>query len=464
MKTLRLLYLASSLLLIACIDDVTPADNPDIDSILDSRDARTHTDSAIGNDVPASNEAETISEDDALVAQALEGAAAGSIKHPGMMTSLADLQAIKARIARRERPWTDQLEAMKALVGRSGRTLHNPGKNNSVGGGAFIYCGSYNRNASDTAKVIACDWPVEDGIDAYTFALLGYLTGDARHSEMALRYLESWTNPSNFRGFDPAGSNAPLQHGWTIPWYANTAELLRYTYSGWKIDHTRAVSQFLRRMLPLVEKDNVGAPNNWLHSRIEAHIAAAIFLDDKVMLDTAIARWKIHTRSYVYIDADRGTPVMPPSSQIAQRGKAAWSTPKFVAGMTMETCRDLNHQSLGMRSIFNSLAMARTQGVDMLVGNDIRERLAKFLEVMPVWTQSRKDHPDGICNNPVVVTPPSGLLRDIAVRVPYDIGYTLLRTAQRRLDRAKKDIEKSQSTNASRWVTKWETLTHRFIP
>jgi hypothetical protein len=396
---------------------------------------------------------------------ALGGAPSGNVtndmKHPAMLTTLADLDRVKAQIARGEPTRSRELERMKARVERVGRAIRNPGRDNDIGGGALIYCGGYNKNEAGTAKVLACDWPVDDGIDAYTFALLGYLTGQASYSENALEYLESWTNPENFMGFDPDGSNAPLQHGWTIPWYANAAEVLRYTYSGWRDEHTAAMEAFLQRLLPLVLKDNVGAPNNWLHSRIEAHIAAAIFLSDADMLSTASERWQIHTRSYIYVDADAGTPVLPSSSQLATRGKAVWSTPKFVPGMTMETCRDLNHQELGMRSIFNSLAMVKNQGRDMLSGNDNRERLTTFLEFMPRLAQTRQDHPFGICNDPILVNPPDGYLRDTAERVPYEIGYSLLSTPQQPLPLAKQEIDSSPATGASRWVTKWEGLTHR---
>ncbi|MDF3071295.1 MAG: hypothetical protein K0R38_6896 [Polyangiaceae bacterium] len=213
--------------------------------------------------------------------------------------------------------------------------------------------------------------------------------------------------------------------------------------------------------MPLVVKDNQGAPNNWLHSRIKAHLAAAIFLNDAGMLSTAIERWKVHTRSYVYIDADAGTPVLPSSSQLATRGKAAWSPPRFVAGMTMETRRDLNHQELGMRSIFNSLTMITNQGRDALTGNDNRERLTTFLEFMPVLAQTRQEHPYGICNDPILVNPPDGYLRDVAERVPYEIAYSLLRTADKPLPKAEQELDMAPATGASRWVTKWEALTHR---
>lgn len=389
------------------------------------------------------------------------GVITNGIEHPAMLTTLADLERVRAHVANGEEPWSTELGRLKARAERADRAIRNPGRDNAIGGGALIYCGSSNKNEAGTAKVLACDWPVDDGIDAYTLALLGYLTGEPAFSRSALDYLESWTNPDNFSGFDPNGSNAPLQHGWTIPWYANTAELLRYTYPGWQDAHTLAMNAFLERMLPLVEKDNQGAPNNWLHSRIEAHIAAAIFSSDAAMLDTAIERWKTHTRSYVYIDADAGTPVLPSSSQLATRGKAAWATPKFVAGMTMETCRDFNHQELGMRSIFNSLAMVSNQGRDALTGNDNRERLTTFLEFMPVLAQTRQDHPYGICNEPILVTPPDSYLRDTAERAPYEIAYALLSTAQQPLPKAQQELTLAPPTVASRWVTKWEGLTHR---
>jgi hypothetical protein len=122
--------------------------------------------------------------------------------------------------------------------------------------------------------------------------------------------------------------------------------------------------------------------------------------------------------------------------------------------MTMETCRDLNHQELGMRSIFNSLAMAINQGRDMLSGNDNRERLVTFLEFMPVLAQTREDHPYGICNEPILVNPPDAYLRDTAERVPYEIGYALLQTDQKPLAAAKQELDLSSATGASRWVTK----------
>ncbi len=381
------------------------------------------------------------------------------ILHPGMMTTLPHMEDLKRRYSAGEPYTVARVAQMEALINRSDIRLHNPAVDNTTpGGGAeLIYCGG-NNLGRDGIKVLACDWPVGDGIDAYTFALLGYLLNNSVYSDLAIAYIESWTNAANFMGFDPAGLNAPLQHGWTIPWFANAAEVLRFIYPGWQSRHTAAMDAFIRRMLPLTLNDKVGAPNNWLHSRIEAHVAAGIWLSDKPMLDSALARWITHTPSYIYIASDAGVPVMPASSQIATRGAAYWATPLFVPGLTMETCRDLGHQNLGMRSIFNSLKMAHSQGIDVLTGNDIRERLVTFLEVMPVWTQSGLSNPDGICNQPVVVVPNGRMLADGPVHYPYPIAYELLKSPTTPLLNAKAEVELTHIISASRWVTKWESL------
>ena len=390
------------------------------------------------------------------------------IKHPGMMSSIAQLNLLKKRYAQDDATTVALVGDLFDRIDRNGIRIRNPAlENPEAGGRESIYCGSYNKGLDGTTKIVACDWPVEDGIDAYTFALLGYITGSEQYTARALQYMESWTNPDNFKGFDTRGSNAALQHGWVIPWYANAAEILRYTYAGWKPSHTTAMNRFIDRMLPLTIDDMQGAPNNWLHARIEAHISAAIWLSDANMLQTALNRWKTHTRSYIYINADNGVPVMPKSSKIFAKGGKAWDTNVYKQGLTLETCRDLNHQDLGLRSIFNSLVMAETQGLDILSGNDNRERLIAALKIIPRWTQSLDPHPDGICKNPVVIQGNDNTGRKLAdekVRYPYPLAYSYLHTQSEPLTLAKKDIDLSRAVSAARWVRKWEALLASSLP
>ncbi len=381
------------------------------------------------------------------------------IRHPGLLTSLADLAAIKQHLANGDEPWKTELTQLQTRA--AARKLHTPPSDRK------IFCGGYNLDENGQ-KILECDYAVENGIDAYTLALLGYLKSDSTMSEQAIQFIMAWAD--NFQGFDPVartgaqGNNALLQAGWTAPWYANAAEILRYTYSSWTADHTRRATKLLKVLLPEVENDAVGASNNWLHSRIEAHISIAIFVDDKAMFAAALADWKANTPSYFYIDSDGSLPPKPHRNVTDAALASTWDTPTYISGMTMETCRDLNHQQLGVRSIFNSLAMARTQSIDVLTGNDIRERLTTFLEQQAVWMLAKKA-PAGACNQPIVVqpgTPP--LLMDAAQPVPFEMAFKLLYGPSQTLPNARAAIVAKPSTGAARWVQKWETLTHHLVP
>jgi hypothetical protein len=378
--------------------------------------------------------------------------AAFRLRHPGLLSGMDDLRAIKQHVVDGDAPWAGEIAHLRARVAAS--TLRTPPPRP-------IYCGSYNKDPQGNT-IPECDYAVDNGIDAYSFALLGYLTDTTSYSEDAVRIVMTWAD--SFKGFDAAGSNALLQAGWTAPWFANAAEILRHTYAGWTADHTRRATALLRLLLPQVADETAGAYNNWLHSRIEAHIAIAIFLDDPAMLATAIAQWKSNTPSYFYIGADRQVPV-PPHRTVAPASLAAtWDTPSYVPGMTMETCRDLNHQGLGVRSIFNSLAMARTQGIDALSGSDLRERLTTFLEEQARWMVSKKD-PPGACHAPIVLSPGSAPTHmDSATPIPFEIAVTSLSSTAAPLPGARAAILAMPSTSAGRWVTKWETLTHHPAP
>jgi hypothetical protein len=379
------------------------------------------------------------------------------IVHPGLLNSLGELAAIKQHLARGEEPWTTELAHLKARV--AARTLHTPPNDRK------IFCGGHNLDENGK-KILECDYAVENGIDAYSLALLGYLTDSQRDSDEAIRFISAWAD--NFQGFDPEprpgaqGNNALLQAGWTAPWFANAAEILRYTFARWTAELTRRETAFLKLLLPQVSDETQANPANWLHSRIEAHVAIAIFLDDPVMLERATRQWQANTPSYFYIASDGALPPKPHRSISDAALAKLWDTPEYLPGMTMETCRDLGHQGLGVRSIFNTLAMAHVQGRDLLAGNDIRERLRTFLEEQAKWMLAKKD-PDGACNEPIIVqVSPVTTYMASAQPVPYEYGGALLGAPV--LPTASAAIKARPSTAAARWVTKWETLTRHFDP
>ena len=384
------------------------------------------------------------------------------VMHPGLMSTKHQLTTLQQRYQNGDPKTIALVQDLLDYVTHEALPIRNPGiENSEAGGGALIYCGGFNKGRDGVTKVLACDWPAEDGITAYTYALLSEITQNKTYAATSLDYLNTWADENNFKGFDPDGLNAPLQHGWVLPWFTNAAEILRYHYDGWDDSHTEKMNGLVNRLLPLVTSDKIGAPQNWLHSRIEGHIAAAIWLSDPEMLTTAFNRWKAASRTYIYIDRDNGQPLPSINTQFSGTLVDYWDTQNFVAGLTMETCRDLDHQSLGMKSIFNSLMMGKNQGIDLFTGNDNKERLIAFLQVQPRWTQSKLDHPDSICKNPVIIqgNDTTGTrLSSKTIRYPYVLGYNLLNSSQVPLTHAKEDIDLSPTVKAARWVTKWESL------
>jgi hypothetical protein len=104
--------------------------------------------------------------------------------------------------------------------------------------------------------------------------------------------------------------------------------------------------------------------------------------------------------------------------------------------------------------------MASTQGIDVLTGNDIRERLTTFLEEQAKWMAAKRD-PSGACHDPIVVTPGDPpTFMDKALPVPYELGVGLLEAGNASLPGAQSAIAASAPTRAARWVQKWETLMH----
>jgi len=402
--------------------------------------------------------------------------------HPGMLSTLSQLNLMKTRYQNNDALTLEQVELMQQHVAKS-KKIRNPSTQNSEsGGGRFIYCGSFNKGKDKKTTVKACSWPAQDGVTAYTHALLGLITGDVKHSHKAIAFLDSWTNINNFKGFDPKGMNAELQHGWIIPWFANAAEILRYTSPEWTTTHTLQMNDFIKRMMVLVTADADLPPNNWMHARIEAHIAAAIWLDDKAELNKALNRWKKMSRSYFYMDSDNNQPITPEPTRltIKEVRERLWSRVTYIEGASLETCRDINHESLGIRPIINSLTMAQAQNIDILSGNDNRQRLIAFFTFMPTVMDEIKrantvlDNPNAtkeekstalktaqrpfnMCKKPMKNTPRKALHLDPKMR-SYPMAYALLNNKHTPLKGLQKAINTTPSVKAAKWLQKWETL------
>ncbi len=350
--------------------------------------------------------------------------------HPGVMNNRAELDIIKGKINAGEQPWTNAFNALKASNFASLNYQATPF--------AVVECGSYNK------PNIGCNQIVNDGMAVYAHALMWYFTDDVRHANKSKEIMSAWSHKYQ----QNTNSNARLVVGWATPFYVNGAEIIRHSNVYWNTADLNSFNGMLSKFLTYVTADE--APlNNWILSRIEAHMAIAVFKDDRASFNTAVERWKKYTRNYIY--------------QTTDGPKPSWATAP-INGFAMETCRDLGHLGLGIRSSLNAAQIAYEQGVDLFSLE--RKRLADTLELHGSWTTGSVAVPSNVCGGKVITTPSN----PVGISPPTGGGSATYEIASRHLvERLKMNLpyttqmNKHNLFNAGGWVTKWETLT-QYIP
>lgn len=368
--------------------------------------------------------------------------AAQPLKHPGLLSNTSELEFIRTKIASNQQPWKQAFERLKSHPSASLTYAATPY--------AEVLCGGYNKPNQ------GCNDINDDGVAVYSQALLWTLTSDKRYAENAIRIMDAWS--AKFQKAD--SSNARLVVAWAAPYYANGAELLRSTNSGWSQASIDRFKGLLAKFLTYVETDG-GPGNNWTQSRIEAHMAIAIFLDDRTKFDAAVTRWKTWLPRYIYQKSDGSVPDAPAGYTNAQIA-TNWRHPgTYVDGLGMETCRDLGHLGLGFGSMMYAAEMAWHQGVDLFQPN--KKRLSDFMELHANWMMGKVQVPKNICGGAVKareadtegISAPQGGGRQI-----WEIAYNQLN--QRlgvELPTTRSMIASLRPSTTAHWVSKWETLT-----
>jgi hypothetical protein len=373
--------------------------------------------SGSGGSGPSAGSSGTANDGGAGEGGAAEGGLATKLVHPGILSTAAELAAVAEHLAAQESPWTEALQALKDSAYASLDYVPTPY--------ALVECGSYND------PNVGCTEQVEDGMAAYTHALLWYLEREQSHADKAIEIIDawSWTYQENTE------SNARLVVAWATPWFANGAELLRYSDAGWSEQGIRQFSAMLETMLPyvaVVEGREEKPENNWMQSRIEAHLSIAVFLDDPEMLATALERWSFWLPYYIYRESDGATPLELPERTLEQT-LAVWDSASYVDGLSLETCRDLGHLGLGFSSMIYAAETAWHQGVDVFAPN--QERLADFMELHGAWMTGSESVPGDICggvvkpaqNDAEGISPPDGGGRKV-----WELAYQQLHKSGKR--------------------------------
>ncbi|TCC11372.1 alginate lyase family protein [Kribbella soli] len=381
----------------------------------------------------------------ALVAGTLSSPAAASSQsvdapatfiHPGVGSSQAQLDFVRAKVQAGAQPWTNAFNQAKNSAYASLSRTPKPR--------AVVECGPYSN------PNYGCTDEREDAIAAYTDALLWYLTRDDRYAQKSIQLMDAWSATIQ----DHTNSNAPLQTAWSASSWPKAAEIIKHVYGNWP--NSGRFATMLRNVYVPEIINGSNSNGNWELSMIEALQGIGVFLEDKAIYDKAIALYRLRVPAYVYLESDGALPKTVPSQNLNTRDKIVsyWQGQgTFVTGLTQETCRDFTHTGYGISSISHVLETARIQGIDMYP--EFGERLRQALGFQSKWERNLEPVPSWLCKGTL----------NRGLGPITEVGFNALHT---RLGIAMANTqaltESRRPAGSNNLFVAWETLTHAENP
>lgn len=239
--------------------------------------------------------------------------------HPGIDMNRDDLELMKSKTLEGVQPWKGAFECLKAETPLSFEVKTY----------AHVISGPYGKpdiGGSDLSK---------GAVMAYNCAVLWYITGEKVYAEKALEIIGKWSE--TLRSLDE--NNAKLLVALSGYKFCNAAEILRYTYSGWKEHHTASFTEMMMSIYyPLLRFYFPQANGNWDGAIMHTLLSIAIFTDDRPLFDNAV---------YHYL-----------------HGKANGSLIKYIFpnGQCQETTRDQGHVQMGLGEFAGAARIAYITG------------------------------------------------------------------------------------------------------
>jgi hypothetical protein len=223
----------------------------------------------------------------------------------------------------------------------------------------------------------------EDSDAAYVLALRYYYsteTDRAKYATTAINILNAWS--STLTSY--SGNASRLRTAFSAGMFAQAAEIIRYTYSpaaGQPSLNVPALDDmFLTVMAPNITAGDPNSNGNWELSMAFSLVNMGVYLDDRPMFDRGVALWRQRVPAYIYMASDGPNPVNVPGGKYDTQAKedCFWDgagTPtstctldpgfSYHQGMTQESCRDMDHTTLGLNAMANAAETAYIQGVDL---------------------------------------------------------------------------------------------------
>jgi len=310
--------------------------------------------------------------------------------HPGVLVSAPQLAYVKGRIAAGAQPWTKQYNL--AVSKFSGKT---PG---SIPTELRCASGSWASAHPGNADNAACQTARDDGVNAWTLALLWQYSGNVAYATKAIAILNAWSRGLQnvkFVASDSQYSNGVLQAAWMMEYYPRAAELLKYGgNSGWSTSDSDAFGKWLNRVfVPLIYNGwgskSTGIGNNWMTSCINGLLNIGVFTNNRTQYDKAISMYRVEVPGYLYLSTDGAQPI-----GYANNWNGANTFPN---GIAQETCRDIGHTQMAFASIIYVAETARIQGLDLYT--PFQKRITTAFEFNAYWLNRQSNTaPSYLCD------------------------------------------------------------------
>ena len=298
----------------------------------------------------------------------------GGFVHPGLHLDQGELDFVKAKVAAGAEPWTSQF---------------NKARNSSLNTRAWVDQTVATMQCGNAGSVVdlGCTVARDDGLKAYTYALLFAYSGDKTYAAKAITILNAWSAKLKTIVYDGTDNNtyqAPLQAAWMAEMWPRSAEILRYSDSGWSASDAARFGTMLQAvLLPHIVKGWYGHSGNWNTSMANGVLNIGVYKSDRATFQTGLALWAQALRNTFYLKADGPYPFGSTDYTNAdgtwKPGKLAsgwWGANEFGqerdSGITSEVCRDLGHTQMQLASVAQGAETARIQGTDLFGPNQER--------------------------------------------------------------------------------------------
>jgi hypothetical protein len=403
-----------------------------------------------------------------------------SFTHPGAVNSLSNLNYVASNLG--NAPFSTAFGSAQGSTYGQWSYSDTPPTNTYCATGQTgvvgqVYCGSTSNPDCHCLDMR------HDALAAYTLALIGYLgyknSGNGsyyyNYTNRAAKILNDWS--SNLQSI--AGSNAPLQSGWTGELYARAGEILANTTwgagssNGYVAFNVGALQNMLSNILvPLMNEGASGSNGNWEAAMADSLIQIGVFNNNWGNFLQGVSMWAQRVEPYFYNPIDGSWPRLPPyqssygghqayggtGSGYCTSGSgcdpygywgASWSTP--ATGTPQELCRDTDHSQQALDWFIIAAETAHVQNFPLYEAQATRMTAAM-------------EYLTGILNGgsaPCSVSMPNGV--SPAWEIAYNeyhgrLGYNLPNTWNIAI------APHRPETFDATFGMAWETLTHGGVP